>query len=371
MCARMPIRRAERAMASNTESSPPGHQIVVVRRRRAAGQRQLAQRHRGGGLDVLGRHPGPHRVERPEPAEQAAVERPAPGHPLVEVVVGVDQAGGDDVAVAADHLVAGFGRYRADRDDAPVGEGDITGPPSAAQDGARHCDSALPVSVGRGSSTRSSSRRLAILAISTSAVACSATGELFSRALPDSQDRLLGVLPHGDDQREAELLPVRLGEVVEALVLVAVEAVETGERLVDRPTVLAGAPRRRHAAELRVGPDELELAARRSASNNTSWNALRSVVDVLERSGLVRLLGDPRRPLEHAAELCDELLSVHLVDLVDGQHLVLAAGSAPPSVTRLFVAAPDVEHQVEQDRGHAAHRDAAGDDGLHAVGNSS
>src|SRR4029450_4554538 len=46
------------------------------------------------------------------------------------------------------------------------------------------------------------------------------------------EDCLLGVLTYGDDQREAELLPVRGSEIAEVVDLVAVESVESGERLV-------------------------------------------------------------------------------------------------------------------------------------------
>ena len=77
----------------------------------------------------------------------------------------------------------------------------------------------------------SSRRRLAILAISTRRWPARRRGVL-EAGVARPEDGLLGVLPDGDDQREAELLPVRGGEIVEVVVLVAVETVESSERLV-------------------------------------------------------------------------------------------------------------------------------------------
>ena len=49
-----------------------------------------------------------------------------PRHPLVEVVVGVDQTGGDDVAVDVDDGVARLGLHGADGRDAAAVDRDVT-----------------------------------------------------------------------------------------------------------------------------------------------------------------------------------------------------------------------------------------------------
>ena len=52
--------------------------------------------------------------------------------------MGVDQAGGDQVAAAVEDHVAVLGRHvlgTTHGHDEPVGQGDVSGPPGAAQDG--------------------------------------------------------------------------------------------------------------------------------------------------------------------------------------------------------------------------------------------
>ena len=48
---------------------------------------------------------GPHRVQRGEPLEQRGVDGQPAGGPLVQVLVGVDEAGGQHAAGAVDHAV--------------------------------------------------------------------------------------------------------------------------------------------------------------------------------------------------------------------------------------------------------------------------
>jgi hypothetical protein len=60
---------------------------VVVRHRRRPAQGELAQPDESRHRRVLGRDPPPDGVEGREPCEQVAGSRPAPGQPLVEVVV--------------------------------------------------------------------------------------------------------------------------------------------------------------------------------------------------------------------------------------------------------------------------------------------
>ena len=76
--------------------------VVVVGGRRAAGLRQPGQGAGGRGPGDVGVEPAPDRVERGQPLEQRAVDGEAAGHPLVEVVVGVDEARRDQAAAAVD-----------------------------------------------------------------------------------------------------------------------------------------------------------------------------------------------------------------------------------------------------------------------------
>ena len=92
-------------MASKTESSPLGHQVVVVGDRRRAAQGELGQADGRGDADILDGDARPDRVELLEPGEQVTAGGTTASEPLVEVMVGVDQPGGDDAAVAGDHLV--------------------------------------------------------------------------------------------------------------------------------------------------------------------------------------------------------------------------------------------------------------------------
>jgi hypothetical protein len=75
---------------------------VVVEDRRAAGERELGEpraRRRVLGLRV---DPGPDRVELPQPREQVGLLGARAGQGLVQVVVGVDQARGEQAAGAVD-----------------------------------------------------------------------------------------------------------------------------------------------------------------------------------------------------------------------------------------------------------------------------
>ncbi len=102
--------------------------VVVVGDGGAAGQRE--PRHPGGAGGV--RDPvveaAPDRVERDQPLEERVVGGHAAGGPLVEVVVGVDQARGDQAAVGLDafvelagvHAFADFGDPVVLDDDVPA-----------------------------------------------------------------------------------------------------------------------------------------------------------------------------------------------------------------------------------------------------------
>ena len=105
-----------------------GEHVVVVGARRAPGAGQPTQAGGRRGADDLGVDPGPHGIELGEPAEQALLLREAPGGPLVEVVVGVHQAGRGQAAGAVDELVARCAGRRAagpDRDDPIAVDDDV------------------------------------------------------------------------------------------------------------------------------------------------------------------------------------------------------------------------------------------------------
>jgi len=108
---------------------------MVVGRGRAAGERELGQTHQRRRPDVIDVETPPDRVELHQPGEQVAPDAPAARHPLVEMVVGVHETGGDQVAVAPDHLVAGLLGHRPDRLDQAVADGDVARPPRPTEDG--------------------------------------------------------------------------------------------------------------------------------------------------------------------------------------------------------------------------------------------
>ena len=109
------------------------HDVVVVRDRRGTAQRELAQPDEGGRRGVVDREPPPDRVEGGEPGEKVARRRPSPRHPLVEVMVGVHEAGGDEVTLAGEHPVAGTDVDRAERGDPAALDGDVAGPARPAK----------------------------------------------------------------------------------------------------------------------------------------------------------------------------------------------------------------------------------------------
>ena len=106
------------------EAAAVGIEVEVVARRGAARQHQFGHRDLRRHPHHLGREPGPDRVERLQPAEQVGVlrRRHGAGERLEHVVVGVDEAGHQDVAGQVDHRVGALGqRLRAaDRDDPVV-----------------------------------------------------------------------------------------------------------------------------------------------------------------------------------------------------------------------------------------------------------
>ena len=78
--------------------------VRMVRGGGAAAGQQGGDGRAGGRVDHLLVDPGPDRVQLGEPAEQAGLLRPALGQPLVEVVMRVDQARGEQVPGPIDPL---------------------------------------------------------------------------------------------------------------------------------------------------------------------------------------------------------------------------------------------------------------------------
>ena len=109
---------------------PGGKHVVVIGGGAAAGQGQPTQVRGGGGVHEVGVQPGPDRVQRGQPAEQRVVGRVSPGDPLVQMVMGIDQAGGGQQPGAVDSLrvgVPGRQRTRPDRRDPVVLHDQIAG----------------------------------------------------------------------------------------------------------------------------------------------------------------------------------------------------------------------------------------------------
>lgn len=108
-----------------------GEDVVVVADGGGAALDQHAERALGGGGEHRGVDTGPGRVERDQPVEQVVVGGESAGEPLVEVVVGVDQAGGGQLPRTVDpaddvRQVRG-GPARAHRLDDVPGDDDMAG----------------------------------------------------------------------------------------------------------------------------------------------------------------------------------------------------------------------------------------------------
>ena len=78
---------------------------MVVEDRGAARERELGEPGACRGVLRLGVDPRPDGIELSEPGEEVGLLRPGAGQGLVEVVVGVDEAGRDDRAAEADPVL--------------------------------------------------------------------------------------------------------------------------------------------------------------------------------------------------------------------------------------------------------------------------
>jgi len=85
--------------------APAGKDVVVVEHRRAAGERELCEAGARCRVFRLRVDPRPHRVELAQPGEEVGLLCSRPGERLVEVVVGVDEAGDDDRSTELDPRV--------------------------------------------------------------------------------------------------------------------------------------------------------------------------------------------------------------------------------------------------------------------------
>ena len=95
---RTPSSRAARISASTRPGDAAREDVVVVEDGRAARERELGEAGARGGVEHLLVDPRPDRVERPQPREEVGVLRAGARERLVEVVVRVDEARGDDRA---------------------------------------------------------------------------------------------------------------------------------------------------------------------------------------------------------------------------------------------------------------------------------
>ncbi len=115
--------------APRVPAAPRREDVVVVGAGSAAGQGHPGQARGRRRMDLAGIDPDPHRVQLGEPVEQHGLLRPALGEPLVQVVMGVDQArrGQAAGAVHAPRPGQGLGRGRpvTHRGDPAAGHGDV------------------------------------------------------------------------------------------------------------------------------------------------------------------------------------------------------------------------------------------------------
>src|SRR5690606_33793449 len=93
------------------ERAVVGEDVEMVAAGGAAGECQLGQAGDCADVDRLSGEVGPDGIERLEPGKQVGVLGDDAGEALVEVVVGIDQAGQDDVVAQVEHNV-GRGRQR-------------------------------------------------------------------------------------------------------------------------------------------------------------------------------------------------------------------------------------------------------------------
>ena len=124
-----PIHRAARQQHANAEPlggsdldidgvlEPGRKDVVMVGRGGAARQQQFRHRHGDAEIERFRRQPRPDRIQRLQPWKQFAIERrrQRPGQRLVEMMMGVDQAGQHDVVARVIYGGVGGRRFPAAR----------------------------------------------------------------------------------------------------------------------------------------------------------------------------------------------------------------------------------------------------------------
>ena len=103
-----------------------GVDVQVVRRRRATRQGELGEPDPRRQVRPLGVEARPQRIQRLQPAEErlGGHRRKGAGEVLVQVVMGVDEPGGDQTVRRVEALVAGRWRSVTERSDQPAVHGD-------------------------------------------------------------------------------------------------------------------------------------------------------------------------------------------------------------------------------------------------------
>ena len=181
---------------------------------------------------------------------------------------------------------------------------------------------------GTSSTTRSSSRSAAILAISASAVRSSSSGSWASRAAARGDDRVGRVLARAHDEGEAEALAVGGGQREEARVLRRGQAVQPRGGLLARGLRRQRPRRSPPCPPGRDGPDQRQ-PGRVAARSTTATIARVQRGDRAERAPVPGRGGDPRRVLEDAAEARHEGVAVQRGRVVDAQSPVAGSATRP------------------------------------------
>ena len=132
-------------------------------------------------------------------------------------------------------------------------------------------------------------------------------------------DRSAIMAAHGQNEREAELVRVRLVEFAQARKLIGRARIEAGAAL------LAGRFGRQRgsdastAGELRVRAGQRQLLVAACCSNGAGHRRMQ-IEHRSERALRGHTLGDPRRMLEYCAERIDELRRRHRIELGQSDH---------------------------------------------------
>src|SRR5262249_1476185 len=202
------------------------------------------------------------------------------------------------------------------------------------------------------------------------------------------QDSLFGILPDADYQWKAKFVTVGVVQLAKGLVLLRREAIEPRRTLIPQglhtqqtrdpnlhyvehmvaPRFIAGRSNWRgllrfeYPAQIRVGSYEFELAFRRCVKYGFLERTAQ-LVETLEGTLFPGRLGDPVPALEETPDLVHELDLAQAVQLAE-RHLFLQPGRRSDFLYHPALPGQNVEEDVQQDGGQAAHRDAVAYDNL-------